>query len=75
MRFGKRTEMSRNIDSKNTIQHIPDDEDDESLEGSKQGTSPLSKGDNIKIESQILLDSMRNFVRDLDEWNRDFYEE
>lgn len=66
--------MSRNMDSKNTIQHIPDDDDDESLEISMQGTSPLSKGETIKTESQVLLDSMRNFVRDLEDWNRDFYE-
>lgn len=74
MRFGKRTEMSRNIDSKNTIQHIPDDDDDESLEMSMLGTSPLSKDETIKTESHVLLNSMRNFVRDLEDWNRDFYE-
>lgn len=73
MRFGKRTDMSRNTDSKK-IQQVADDNDDAS-EFDVSTNHKASSSSSMKAESRLLLNSMRNFISDLEEWNRDLYDE
>lgn len=76
MRFGKRTDSSRDLgDTKNKIQRIIEDDDESRLDESNQGLLPQQPSENIRAETQILLNSIRNFVKDLDDLNTEFYDQ
>lgn len=76
MRFGKRTESSQDLgNTKGTLQRIPDDDDGDEDESQFDVSRGSPQSDSIKEETQVLLDSIRNYVRDLDDWNRDLYEQ
>ncbi|GFY71655.1 uncharacterized protein TNIN_99331 [Trichonephila inaurata madagascariensis] len=76
MRFGKRVETpldsrddasSESKQSSHLQRDVPDGPYDES--------SRLSESNNLQVETRLLLNSMRNFARDLEEWDREFYDQ
>ncbi|GFT98316.1 uncharacterized protein NPIL_617081 [Nephila pilipes] len=76
MRFGKRMEAplesrdDASSDSKQSI-HVQNDADD----GPYDDSNRLSETNNLQVETRLLLNSMRNFARDLEEWGREIYDQ
>lgn len=72
MRFGKRMELSNDVtgQKKGMGQQLTE-EDDSGYEDS----SRESGNGNVRDEARLLLDSMKNFAKDLENWNREMYDE
>ncbi|GIY39424.1 hypothetical protein CDAR_558751, partial [Caerostris darwini] len=73
MRFGKRDQLQ--LDSRdetsdsNPPTHLQRDVDD----GQYDDSSRLIENRNLRVETRLLLNSLRNFAKDLDDWDREIY--
>ncbi|CAL1282225.1 unnamed protein product [Larinioides sclopetarius] len=76
MRFGKRVDPSPTdsgdeaSDSSEPI-HLQRDLED----GQYEDSSRLIDNKNLRVETRLLLNSMRNFARDLEDWDREVYDQ
>ncbi|KAF8770129.1 hypothetical protein HNY73_017698 [Argiope bruennichi] len=76
MRFGKRvdpTPTDSGDDANDSSQPIPLQRDRD--DGRYDDSSRLIGNKNLRVESSLLLNSMRNFARDLEDWDREVYDQ
>ncbi|KFM78924.1 hypothetical protein X975_16463, partial [Stegodyphus mimosarum] len=74
MRFGKRAEPIRGdvAGQKKLMQQLTEDDDEDSR--FEVPNHPQTEKENMRAEARLLLNSMRTFISDLEEWDREQYD-